>query len=122
MYYTQLYPSARDSSKMTDCTVEESKDYIQLCKNDIRMSICVQRKKKEINLNFGQSSSHFEINVTKTKHFAINFSIFEKLILLYYCSHNDKFQNEPIKHSQLCRQRSSTSPTIPTNYSKMGKS
>ena len=26
MYYTQLYPSARDSSKMTDCTVEESKD------------------------------------------------------------------------------------------------
>ena len=29
MYYTQLYPSARDSSKMTDCTVEESKDYIQ---------------------------------------------------------------------------------------------
>lgn len=46
MYYTQLYPSARDSSKMTDCTVEESKDYIQLCKNDIRMSICVQRKKK----------------------------------------------------------------------------
>ena len=38
MYYTQLYPSARDS-KMTDCTVEESKDYIQLCKNDIRMSM-----------------------------------------------------------------------------------
>ena len=29
MYYTKLYPSARDSSNMNDCTVEESKDYIQ---------------------------------------------------------------------------------------------
>ena len=42
--------------------------------NVMRTNQILDALRSEIDLNFGRSSSHFEINVTKTKHFAIKFS------------------------------------------------